>query len=141
MPDIRERLAQMRAWHAEVHPCDDVAAWMPADIAHDNDVRALLAAVEAVLALCDEPCRLCPDEGPHPVYQVHTWHGRAKQARAYYCDRCPVRADCLDTALDEETSSTGRPVVGAHFRHGLRGGLLPAQRLVEALARREAATA
>lgn len=38
------------------------------------------------------------------------------------CRRCPVRMECLTTALDEEA---GR---GRDYRHGIRGGLTATER-------------
>ena len=38
------------------------------------------------------------------------------------CESCPVRIDCLETAMTEEGD------VGAGYRHGIRGGHTPGER-------------
>jgi hypothetical protein len=43
------------------------------------------------------------------------------------CYACPVQQQCLDAAIEEEGTSRWRP-----SRHGIRGGLTPAERSVYA---------
>lgn len=46
------------------------------------------------------------------------------EARAI-CGRCPVRADCLDDAIEAEASANTKD------RHGIAGGMEPAERRAE----------
>jgi WhiB family transcriptional regulator, redox-sensing transcriptional regulator len=43
------------------------------------------------------------------------------------CNRCPVRLQCLQWAMDLELREDGDPL-GHHSRHGIYGGLTPGQR-------------
>ena len=60
--------------------------------------------------------------------------GRRPTEARDMCDRCPVRAECLESALIEERGQSKAR------RFGFRAGLTPRQRIVEdARRRREAA--
>lgn len=66
----------------------------------------------------------CRDEDPDlffPEREDASDAGSYLAARMI-CNRCPVRAECLATALAEER---GR---GASYRHGMFGGLTPGER-------------
>lgn len=47
------------------------------------------------------------------------------------CERCPVRDECLEAALEEEVSQS-------NLRFGVRGGMLGGERYKEHLRRRKA---
>lgn len=60
------------------------------------------------------PCALAPD--------LFFTASRPPEELRRVCQRCPIRADCLDTALELER---GQPT---RNRHGLWGGLSPSER-------------
>lgn len=65
-----------------------------------------------------------------------TWfddHDANVQYARTVCDRCPVKADCLEVAMTAEGDT------GAGIRYGVFGGLTGAQRYQLFLARRLAA--
>lgn len=69
------------------------------------------------------------DAGPGRGNRVGGQYQRARDI----CDRCPVRAECLDEAMRMERG------VSHNFRHGMVGGLTPRER--EALSRKRRVSA
>lgn len=63
------------------------------------------------------------------------WNSNTYAAGKAVCDRCPVRAPCLEDAMAHEGD------LSLHFRTGLYGGLTPNQRVQLARARATGAAA
>lgn len=101
---------------------------------------------------CIEPAHITePTLVRTPAPATHgTWHDRAacrgqdtelwfsidaddREAAKAICNRCPVRLDCLDEALDEERGQS------KEYRAGIRGGMNAEERILERRRRNEAA--